>query len=393
MRIAYILRKFAKYSETFIGHEIAELIRRGHDVRIFTPTLLADPPVQPVVRHNQLLKRTVCFAGTGQDSPASVALSPALRARLWHLAAHPPPGVTRAAELDRLVRLTTGVRTFAPDHVHAHFATEATHYASVLKRILGVPFSLTAHGYDIYRKAPADFAARMADATDIVTVSEANRRAISSLHGVPEERIRVINCGVDLQAFRPGADPDPELILAVARLVPVKRLDVLLDACARLRDRRVRFRCVLVGEGEDRPRLKARRRELRLENRVDLVGAASQEAVRDWLERAAVVALTSEMEGMPVSLMEAAACGRPVVAPAVGGIPEVVVDGVTGLLVGSGDGAAIADALELLLGRPDLRRAMGRAARERAEAHFSLESQVDQLLELWTRREDPVPVS
>jgi glycosyltransferase involved in cell wall biosynthesis len=89
------------------------------------------------------------------------------------------------------------------------------------------------------------------------------------------------------------------------------------------------------------------------------------------------------MEGMPVSLMEAAACGRPAVATAVGGVPELVADGVTGLLVAPGDSLGLADALERLLRHPALRAAMGQAARARAERLFSLERQVDRLLNLW----------
>ena len=356
-------------------------------MRIFAPKLLMEPPIHPVVRDNRLLDRTVCFCGAGSDGPA-VTLPPAFPPTLRRLAENPPPGVTPAEELRRLVRLTAGVRAFAPDWVHAHFATEATHYASVLHRVLGLPFSLTAHGYDIHWKAPADFATRAAAATHVITVSEANRRAMSARHGVPAERIQVIAGGVDLRYFAPRPDPNSALILAIARLVPVKRLDVLLEACARLRGRGVPFRCVVVGDGEDRPRLEALRRDLRLEERVELVGAAPQDAVRDWLGRAAVVALTSEMEGMPISLMEAAGCGRPVVASAVGGIPELVSDGVTGLLVQPGDADGLAGALERLLTRPDLRRAMGSAARERAEARFGLERQVDRLLELWLRPVD-----
>jgi glycosyltransferase involved in cell wall biosynthesis len=165
--------------------------------------------------------------------------------------------------------------------------------------------------------------------------------------------------------------------------VAVKDLGLLLRACVTLRDQGVAFRCVSVGDGPRRAELESLRTDLRLEPLVEFVGAAEEREVLRWWQRAALAVLTSESEGMPVCLMEAAACGVPAVATAVGGVPELIEEGVTGLLTPAGDMDAFAGAVRTLLQDPLRRAAMGSAARRRVAESFSLTGQVDQLLALW----------
>lgn len=343
-RVGYVLNVFPKLSETFIAGELAELRRRGIEVRILSlRPPAADPPHDVVVRAG-LMERTVY-----------------------------DPREFRAV-----------LREFRPELLHAHFAKQATGAARELAAELGVPFTFTAHGYDVYRRPPADFADRAAAASAVVTVSEANARHIEKTFGVPADHIRLVPCGIDTERFRPdGRRAEPPRVVCVARLKPVKNLELLLEACAILRGRGVEFRCALVGDGPCRDELEAMRARLGLGEVLELVGAAEQAGVLAWWRRAAVAVLTSKSEGMPVSLMEAAACGVPAVATAVGGVPELVEDGVTGLLAPAGDAGALAAALERLLRDPELARRLGAAARRRAEERFSVARQVDRLLALW----------
>lgn len=343
LRVAYALRVFPKLSETFIVGELAELRRRGAEVLILS-----------LERQREELRH------------ATVAAA----------------GLDEATEYDP-GRFDEAMARFRPHLVHAHFATEATAVARELGRRHDVPYTFTAHGYDIFRKPPGDFADRVEAASALVTVSEANAEHIVRTFGVPRGKLHVIPCGIDLDVFRPGDDPDPRLIVAVARLNPVKRLDVLLDACALLRDRGVDFRCVVVGEGPCRPELEERHRRLGLGALVELRGAAEQAEVVGWWRRAGVAVLSSEREGMPVCLMEAAASGVPAVAPAVGGIPELVADGETGLLYPALEPAALAEALERVLRDRALAARLGLAARARAEERFSVARQVDDLGRVW----------
>src|SRR5437899_1332375 len=294
------------------------------------------------------------------------------------------------------------VNEFRPQLLHAHFATEATAAALDLAAEHSIPFTFPAHGYDIHRKAPLDFGPRAAAGRAVVTVSEANAAYIARAFGVPRSHIRVIPCGVDTDRFRPlahaaeasepassgipaAAPPawhQAPLIVCVARLVAVKNLPLLLESCALLKSRGVNFRCALIGDGPCRSELEAASARLGLQDIVQMPGAAEQQEVLQWWQRATVGVLTSDNEGMPVSLMEAAACGVPAVATAVGGVPELVQDGATGLLVPAGDAAALASALERLLLDRSLRERLSLAARGHAEAKFSVRRQVDQLLAL-----------
>jgi glycosyltransferase involved in cell wall biosynthesis len=344
-RVAYVVNTFPKFSETFIAGELAGLRERGVDVRILSLNPPGDGPQHAIVASAGLLERTTY--AVSEFRPL----------------------------LDR----------FRPALIHAHFATEPTEVARRLAAEIGVPFTFTAHGYDVYRRPPADFADRAAAAAAVVTVSDANRSYIEDTFGVPASRVHVIPCGIDTTWFTPARETagDAPIVVCVARLNPVKQLDVLIRACGMLRDRHVAFTCAIVGDGPDRSALESLRAELDLNGAVALVGAVEQAGVRDWWRRASVAVLSSRSEGMPVCLMEAAACGVPAVAPDVGGIGELIEDGVTGIVTPPNDPVALANALQRLLSDADLRGSMRGAARRRAEARFSRRRQIDSLSAIW----------
>jgi colanic acid/amylovoran biosynthesis glycosyltransferase len=343
-RIAYVVRVFPKVSETFVANELAELRRRGIEVRIFS---VCEPMEE--LRHGVIARA----------------------------------GLAERTVYDRQ-RFSEVLQEFKPDLVHAHFATKATAVGRRLAERFDIPFTFTAHRYDIYDKAPADFAERAAAARAVITVSEANLRYIVENFGVPENKIHVIPCGVDTARFRPSGGPgDPPHIVCVARLARCKNQRLLLEACALLQARGVNFHCVLIGDGPCRDDLVRLRKQLGLVPLVEMLGAAEQDQVLAWWQRATVAVLSSESEGMPVSLMEAGACGVPVVATAVGGVPELIADGLTGIVTPAGSASALAEALERLLRNRKLAARMGAAARRRVETQFSLARQVDNLLSLW----------
>src|SRR5438046_5750844 len=210
-RVAYVVNVFPKLSETFIAWELAELQRRGVEVRI--PSLR-----QP---SEQLRQEIVTEASLGE--------------RVVY-----DPREFRAA-----------LREFQPELLHAHFATEPAAAARELAAELQVPFTFTAHGYDIYRKPPADFARRAGAASAIITVSEANARYIVKTFGVPAAHTHVIPCGVDGERFSPrGERLEPPHVVCVARLKPVKNLGLLLEACGALQARGMVLCCVLVWVGK-----------------------------------------------------------------------------------------------------------------------------------------------
>jgi glycosyltransferase involved in cell wall biosynthesis len=351
--VAYVVNTFPKLSETFVANEIAALVRRGIRVRVLSLKAATERLQHPVVQTLPLAQMLFMREADFRQSLAAER----------------------------------------PDVLHAHFATEPTRVARAIASDLGLPFSFTAHGYDVYRKPPVDLADRLRAAAAVVTVSSANADHLAAIAGADRERLHVVPCGVDVDHFCPAPSRvEPATIVCVARLRPVKNLGVLIDACHALAARGVQARAVIIGEGPSLPDLEAHRARVGLDDtQVTFLGAADQSAVRDWWQRATVGTLTSLSEGMPVSLMEAAACGVPVVAPAVGGIPELVADGVTGVVTPPNDAQAIADGLAGILTSPTRRAAMSAAARARATARFSLTQQVDALVDLWSHLPQAVP--
>jgi glycosyltransferase involved in cell wall biosynthesis len=210
-----------------------------------------------------------------------------------------------------------------------------------------------------------------------------------------EDRIHVLHCGVDLGKFAPrnGTAPDgggePPVFLAVGRLVPKKGYGYLVEAARILEDRRVPFEVRIIGGGPDQEALAGNIGRLGLVNRVKLEGSMPQEKLLPILRDAdgfvlpCVLAKDGDQDGIPVSLMEAMAFGIPCVSTSISGIPELIESGKEGLLVPEKDPRALADALEILARDRDLRERLGRAARRKVEAAFTLEGLARELDRLY----------
>ncbi|HXQ75829.1 MAG TPA: glycosyltransferase family 4 protein [Acidimicrobiales bacterium] len=198
----------------------------------------------------------------------------------------------------------------------------------------------------------------------IVTLSSSSRDEIVSMLRLRADHVSVVPPGVDPR-FTPGAQrsPDP-LVVAVGRLVPVKRFDLLVDALVAVHRHVPRLRAQIIGEGYERPRLEARIRAAGAGDWIELVGRRSDDELLDSYRRAWVLASTSQREGWGMTITEAAACGTPAVVTRIAGHRDAVVDGVTGILVDTP--GQFADALEAVLRDETQRRRLGRAASEHA---------------------------
>jgi sugar transferase (PEP-CTERM/EpsH1 system associated) len=217
----------------------------------------------------------------------------------------------------------------------------------------------------------------------VISVSKELKDYLVNEVGLPPEKVTVIYNAVDCNASHPSGNPDDlrhELGLnddclvvgIVGRLVPVKDHGTLLKATARMFAAVPQVRLLVVGEGPLRAELEALARELQIVDRVMFLGHRND--VPDLLPLMDVVALSSLHEGSSLTLLEAMAAGRAVVATAVGGNPELVLDGVTGLLVPARSPEALADAIVTLLRDPALRASMGQAGKNRVKEHFSIET-------------------
>jgi len=248
------------------------------------------------------------------------------------------------------------------DHIHVHHGYFGSWIAMVAARLLGVEFSMTLHGSDLLlHETYLD--TKLENCAFCLTVSEYNRRYILQRHPYMDaEKVIVARLGVEVSKDTTLAVPgmrtnsDPLTILAVGRLHAVKDHAFLVRACGQLRDREVHFKCLIAGDGPERRNLKSLIRQSGMEGRIGLLGHVPREQMCSLYDRADVVVLTSRSEGIPLVLMEAMARGKIVLAPAITGIPELVIAGETGFLYEPGSEDDFVDRLlfiRTLLQAPD----------------------------------------
>jgi glycosyltransferase involved in cell wall biosynthesis len=395
LRVGYLMSWYPAVTETFILHEMLELRRLGADVQIY-PLLGAAQDVghpgaaelAPRVHYHRalslelvaaqlhwLVRRPRAYLRTWIDAVRGNARSPEFLAKALVV-------VPRAAVIARRLE-RDGV-----EHVHAHWATHPALAAYVIARLTGVGYSFTAHAHDLYLDRSM-LAAKIAGARFVATISRFNRALIARLFGAAAAaKTVVVPCGVDPRLFAPRTPREPDgalRVACVAGLRDYKGHRFLVQACALLRERGVPFDCVLVGDGPERGAVEAEIAAAGLEGQVRVVGNMPQHEMRAVLDRSDVMVLPSVvtpdgmMDGIPVALMEAMAIELPVVSTRVSGIPELVEDGRTGLLVPEKDGRALAGALERLHRDPALARRLGAAGRARVLERFNLVTNVRRL--------------
>jgi glycosyltransferase involved in cell wall biosynthesis len=272
-------------------------------------------------------------------------------------------------------------------HFHTHFSSTV---GLLVTRIFPLTMSITIHGPEEFNDvAGFHLAEKVENSRLVVAISSYARSQV--LRACPPsqwEKVVTLRLGVDGEVFEPRPEPAggvPE-ILCVGRLAPVKAQYVLIEALRLLHDRGVPARLRLVGDGPDRALLEAAAAKMGLTGDVLFDGWRNQDEVRARYRQATLFAMASFAEGIPVVLMEAMAMQIPCVATRIMGIPELIEDGVSGLLVPPADAAPLADALERLLRDAALRDTLGRAGRRRVLDHFSLSANGDALGELFTRR-------
>jgi glycosyltransferase involved in cell wall biosynthesis len=285
-------------------------------------------------------------------------------------------------DLRAFVALVAGLRREQPDLVHTHMG-KAGALGRLAGRLLDVPVVHTLHGHHFDAPSWRGRAARGAErglgrlADAIVALSPRQGDDIAAALGrAAVERVFVVPPGLDVDALVAAArqplpvalTPDRLHVLFAGRLVRVKRVDRLLEAFARVVRAVPHADLHVLGDGPLRSRLEAQAHALGLGTCVHFRGAV--DAAAPWLAAADVVVLSSESEGTPLALLEALALGRPIVAPAVGGIPDIVADGVHGRVVAPHDTGDLAAGLLDLLADPALRRRMGAAGPDHVRSRF-----------------------
>ncbi len=294
-------------------------------------------------------------------------------------------GMSAKWRLDALWRLYRLLRRERPVILHT-WMFHANIPGRVLGRLAGVPIIISSER-TMGQEGPIRrwLNRTTAPLTDrVVCVSKSVADFAARVIGIPPAKLVVIPNGIPLGDFRPGDQakaratlempPSALVVGAVGRLQPVKGIHYLLEAFARLASDHPEAILLLVGDGPQRAQLERLARHVGGSERVCFLGSRSD--VPRLLQAMDIFVLPSIWEGMPNAALEAMAAGLPTVATAVGGTPEVVVDGVTGLLAPPCNPDALAQAIARLLRNPDLRRKMGQAGQERVEQHFSIKETV-----------------
>lgn len=281
-----------------------------------------------------------------------------------------------------LLRLRGIIRDFRPDVVHLH-SSKAGVLGRIAGRVEGVPIVFSPHNF-AYRAYEGSVAARagfylvervLARWTDCLHVVSNDEYENAVRHRMSETRsCGMIHNGVDVEPLLHLDPPPPDrsqpVIGTYARLFEQKRLDLLLDAFAELHRRDLPFRGLIIGAGPTSEPLRRQAGALGLGDVVEFDSTPHDPAAA--LRRIDIFALTSSHEACPLTVMEAMAAARPVVATRVGGVPEIVADGRSGLVVPFGDPARFADALQHLVEDEPLRRSLSVAGREKARRRFGI---------------------
>lgn len=385
--LAYLFERFPSFTQTFCYREIVALDALGVTPAIFAVRRPGDEPAQDwdlaITRETEYLPA---------DDQLVREVDRALRkGKLPTTAVREISAWGRKTDFLRLYQaayLGPRLEALGVRHLHAHFAGLAARTAWWIERLFGISFSFTAHANDIFAPKPLEISLGklIQSARAVVTVSDFGVHFLrEKFPGEACKIYRVYN-GIDLNRFR-RADPGmpPAAIISVGRLIEKKGFTDLVEACQLLRAQGIAFRCEIIGEGPLEAELRAQIDRCGLADVVTLPGPLPQHKVIERLAHSTVFALPcvteagGGMDNLPTVLMEAMAAGLPVVSTALGGVPEMVVNGVTGFLVPERAPSALADALARVMGDRVVAHSLGEAGRQRAIDYFSIEKNVQLL--------------
>lgn len=400
--LGFILKGYPRISESFISNEILLLERLGIPIHIFS------------MRHP---RETFCHKSVKMINahvdylPESILLSlPQLVYYNFLLAVQEPGPYVRAlkmafrrfmrtkksATIKHLLQAGYLVCRLLPGnkikHFHAHFAHSPTSVAMFSSELSGIPFSFTAHAKDIYTSDKRQLREKIELARFVITCTEYNKQYLKNLYHGQDHKIHRIYHGIDIELFfvkelyrKPST---PYTILTVARIAPKKGLPTVYKALRHLCDRGIPIRHILIGDGDDRKEIMSLVKKLKLENVTRWLGTQPHEVVLDHYREADLFVLGCEVapngdrDGIPNVFLESMAMGVPVVATNISAIPEIIIDGKTGLLVPPGSPEKMADAMIRLLTRKNLRNRIIADARDIVIKEFDNKTLIDDLVTL-----------
>ena len=401
--LAVIMKGYPRLSETFIAQELLSLQRRGIPFTIYALRQPTDARVHPVheaikapVRYlpEYLYQAPLRVVSAWQRARTQPGYRAARSAWLKDLRRDPTPN--RIRRFGQAMILADELPT-ATRHLYAHFLhtpASVTRYAALTRRL---SWSVSAHAEDIYTQPAWEKAEKIAGASWVVTCTSANVDHLRALAGAHTGKVGLLYHGLDFDRFAPfDRVPDartgapgqaPVQLLSVGRAVEKKGYDVLLAALGQL-PADLAWHMTHIGGGELRAKLQAKARQLGIADRISWQGARTQEEVlaayraADLFVLASRIAGDGDRDGLPNVLMEAQSQALCCLSTAISGVPELIRDGQTGVLVAPGDVAALAHVLDALIRDPARRHVLGKAGAARVRSAFGHEAAIDRLADL-----------
>ncbi|MCX5688633.1 MAG: glycosyltransferase family 4 protein [Planctomycetota bacterium] len=404
MKVAYLNSEYPSLSHTFIEREIAGLRRLGVHIQPVSArsasasgrlgSTNAAAAAETIVLQSDELASVAAAARAALTSPiaflralvASQRLSPpGLSARVRHLA-YVAQGMILARHLKRL----------DIEHIHVHMANNGA--AIAMLACIYAPrltYSLSIHGSaEFFHVDSWTLAPKVEHARFVRCISHFCRAQIMTWTNVKcWPRLHIVHCGIDpmIYAPRPERSQGPLRLLTVGRLHPIKGYNVLLEACGILAAEGLCFHLTMVGDGPLMEHLRAGIAQHGLAKHVELAGPVAQENIQHFFDRADAMVVSSFMEGVPVVLMEAMAKELGVVSTRVGGIPELVEAGTSGILVDAGSAASLADGIRRYISSPELCLQHGKAGRMKVLSEFAITGTAQGMADLFTNHLDQPP--
>jgi len=390
-KVGYVVKRYPRYSETFIVNEILAHEAAGVDVEIFSLLPPSDAHFQDIIARvrapvhylpGEGSKVVGFWNGLGQ----AAGELPDFWSDLGKAACEEVRDVAQAIALARHVK-RSGIY-----HLHAHFASAPTTVARLAAMFAKITYSFTAHAKDIFHQdvCKEDLATKFREAVAAVSVSDFNVDHLRPIAG--DGLVRIYN-GIDLGRFVFGAPLKRlPLVVGIGRLVEKKGFIDLVEACALLKGRGCIFNCQIIGTGDQEELLRDRIQQLGLQKNVELIGPRPQLEIIAHLQAASVLAAPcvvgedGNRDGLPTVLLEAMALGTPCISTDVTGIPEVVRHGETGLIVGQHAPAALADGIQRLLTDPGERARLATNGRRLVESEFDVHRNAARLRAVWPSR-------
>ncbi|MGA2102169.1 MAG: glycosyltransferase [Candidatus Sulfotelmatobacter sp.] len=401
IRLAYLVSQYPRISETFILREVLALREMGFEIEVASINPPDRKPQELTAVEHEECGRTFYVKRTSWRK----ALWAHFRTFTSNLRRY-PSALLFALKLGRFdrKRKLLGIFYFAEagliahwmrqndlSHLHVHFATPASTVGAIISKLTGASLSITVHGPDeFYDVTRYHLTEKIETCMFLCTIGKFARSQLMKLSPVDQwNKFEVTPLGVYPENFlaRPPKERNGCFeILCVGRLVPAKGQHILIQAVDRLVKGGQNVRLRLVGDGPDRKSLEAMTDRLGLSKRTSFEGAVNQDRIQEFYRQADAFVLPSFAEGIPVVLMEAMAIQIPCVTTHITGIPELIRDGIDGLLVTASDEVELASTIKRLICEPELCRELGEAGRRRVLSGYDLGKNIRRLAEVFRRR-------